>query len=384
MSIKIAVYAICRNESKFVERFMQSCKGADYIIVADTGSTDDTRDKLKAAGAQIGQIAIDPWRFDKARNASLELVPDDADICICLDLDEMLLAGWREHLEKAYKPEITRYRYKYTWSWRPDGSPDLIYNADKIHSRKGYQWCHPVHETMHWVGEAGKECYGWADLCVEHYPDGGKSRSNYLGLLELSIKENPEDDRNSHYLGREYFFVNRYMDAINELKRHLSLPRATWAAERSASMRYISTCYNRLNDQKERTAWALRAVAEAPEYREPWCELAQVYYDNKDFLGGYYAAKHALAIKERQNTYLTSGAAWGELPFDLAGTCAFYVDQHIEAYELTLRACHINPSDVRLQGNLKFMEDYLREHLGEAELDVLRHMKKVALLEETT
>jgi glycosyltransferase involved in cell wall biosynthesis len=380
---KIAIYAISKNESKFVERFMKSCKGADYIVVADTGSTDDTREKLQAEGAIIGQIAISPWRFDKARNASLELVPEDADICICLDLDEILINGWREHLEKAYRPEITRYRYKYTWSWRADGTADLIYNGDKIHSRRDYVWGHPVHETLRWVGESGKENYGWADLQIEHYPDGDKSRSNYLGLLELAVREDPLDDRNSHYLGREYFFVYRYTDAIAELKRHLLLPRATWNAERAASMRYISQCYNKLSDQKERTAWALRAVAEAPEFREPWCDLAQAYYDNKDYLGGYYAAKHALAIKERQNTYLTLGSSWSELPHDLAGTCAFYVEQHLEAYEHTLRANTINPNDIRIQGNLKFMEDYIKEHFGQEQLEVIRHMKKVAILEET-
>ena len=30
----------------------------------------------------------------------------------------------------------------------------------------------------------------------------GKSRGQYLPLLELSEEEDPEDDRNMHYLGR--------------------------------------------------------------------------------------------------------------------------------------------------------------------------------------
>ena len=44
---KICVYAICKNEEKFVDRWYESIKDADKIIVLDTGSTDSTVKKLK-------------------------------------------------------------------------------------------------------------------------------------------------------------------------------------------------------------------------------------------------------------------------------------------------------------------------------------------------
>ena len=45
---KICVYAICENESKFVDRWVSSLQGeADCVVVLDTGSTDDTVEKLK-------------------------------------------------------------------------------------------------------------------------------------------------------------------------------------------------------------------------------------------------------------------------------------------------------------------------------------------------
>ena len=40
--MKIIVYAICRNEEKFIERWYESMKEADEIYVLDTGSTDNT------------------------------------------------------------------------------------------------------------------------------------------------------------------------------------------------------------------------------------------------------------------------------------------------------------------------------------------------------
>ncbi len=71
--MKICVYAISKNEEMFVERFCNSAKDADLILIADTGSTDLTADLAQDCGAQVHEINITPWRFDDARNAALTL-----------------------------------------------------------------------------------------------------------------------------------------------------------------------------------------------------------------------------------------------------------------------------------------------------------------------
>ena len=93
--MKIIVYAICKNEVSFVDRWMDSMAEADQVVVLDTGSTDATVQLLRARGAAVTEEVISPWRFDTARNRSLELVPQDADICVCTDLDEVFHPGWR-------------------------------------------------------------------------------------------------------------------------------------------------------------------------------------------------------------------------------------------------------------------------------------------------
>jgi glycosyltransferase involved in cell wall biosynthesis len=113
--MKIAVYAIAKNESQFVERFCEAAKDADLIFVADTGSTDDTVDKLLSMGATVQIIHISPWRFDDARNTALALLPDDIDVCMSLDLDEVLQPGWREEIERVWTPGTNRLRYGFDW-----------------------------------------------------------------------------------------------------------------------------------------------------------------------------------------------------------------------------------------------------------------------------
>ncbi len=52
--MKIVVYAICKNESGFVDRWMDSMQEADRVIVLDTGSTDDTVQKQVLRGGSLG------------------------------------------------------------------------------------------------------------------------------------------------------------------------------------------------------------------------------------------------------------------------------------------------------------------------------------------
>ena len=87
--MKVYVYAICKNESKFARRWMESMSEADAVYVLDTGSEDDTVQLLREAGAIVEIQEFRPWRFDRARNRSLEMVPEDADVCVCTDLDEL-------------------------------------------------------------------------------------------------------------------------------------------------------------------------------------------------------------------------------------------------------------------------------------------------------
>jgi len=73
--MKIAVYTIALNEEKFVEKWYESAKEADYLLIADTGSTDGTIALAKSLGINVVQVNIKPWRFEDARNASLAAIP---------------------------------------------------------------------------------------------------------------------------------------------------------------------------------------------------------------------------------------------------------------------------------------------------------------------
>ena len=213
---KVCVYAISKNEEKFVKKWVQSMQEADKIIVLDTGSTDNTVKLLKEMKVEVHEKKFEPWRFDNARNTSLDLIPLDYDICVCTDLDEIFEKGWKEKLINAWDDNVTRVRYTYNWSFDEYGNPATTFLANKIHARKNYIWTHPVHEVL--TPLAPEKEIIVKDIVLNHHPDRTKSRSNYLPLLELSVKEDPLDDRNMHYLGREYMYYQRWDECIATLK----------------------------------------------------------------------------------------------------------------------------------------------------------------------
>ena len=344
--MKIAVYTIALNEEQFVERWAESAKEADYLYILDTGSTDKTVAKAKKLGIKVNTASIRPWRFDDARNVSLSLLPDDVDICIALDMDEVLLPGWREELEKI-QPTTTRPRYQYTWSWTADGQPGLQYGGDKIHARHGYRWKHPVHEVI--VADRLDEVQEWTSLEINHYPDASKSRGQYFPLLELSTKEDPTDDRNAFYLGREYFFYQRYNEASAELRRHLSLPKAVWAPERAASMRYLAKI--EIDNTRE---WLEKAIAEDPGRREALVELSQYFYSREDWQNCYWRALDAIKITEKPLDYLCEEFAWGSLPYDLAAISAHNLGFKEESIKYGELALGIEPDNQRFINNLNY------------------------------
>jgi glycosyltransferase involved in cell wall biosynthesis len=345
--MKIAVYAIALNEEQFVEKWYESAKEADYLLIADTGSTDSTITKAEALGINVVKISINPWRFDDARNASLSTIPSDIDYCIALDMDEVILTGWRQELEKALADGVTRPRYKYTWSWNSDGTPGLEYGGDKIHARKGYRWKHPVHEVI--VTDRIEEKQGWYNLEIHHYPDSTKSRGQYFPLLKLSTIEDPQDDRNAYYYARELYFNKSFDEATKEFLRHLSLPTARWAPERAASYRYLAKC----NPEKTKE-YLLKAIQEDPSRREAKVELARHAYFTKDWELCYTQSLEALAIKEKPLDYLCEEFAWKDLPHDLASISAWNLGKTQEAIDQVVLAIEHNPKDARLRDNLDF------------------------------
>jgi len=349
MTLKICVYAISKNEAHFVERFCMSAKDADLILIADTGSTDGLPEEAIKHGATVHHISITPWRFDLARNAALALVPRDFDICISLDIDEVLEPGWREEIERVWVPGTTRLRYMFDWGC------GIQFYYEKIHAKHGYMWHHPCHE---YPVPDGRITEVWAhtdNLIATHHPDPTKSRGQYMDLLELSVKEDPHCPRNAFYYARELSFNARWQESIDACKSYLALPRATWMNERCYAYRVMGRSYNELGQLGEAEKAFQMAASEAPNTREPWCELAMLMYRQQRWEECFAYSMRALRITDRAMVYTCDPAVWGHQAHDLASISAWHLGLRDIAIQQAQLAVELSPDDLRLRANLRFV-----------------------------
>lgn len=353
--MKICVYAICKNEAQFVDDWVKNMSEADRICVLDTGSSDDTVSRLKRhKNVTVKSKKLQPWRFDLARNESMKLLPTDTDFCVCTDLDERFESGWRKKLEDGITPLTKQVRYRYVWSHDPNGNEGVVFFADKIHSYGDFVWTHPVHEVLSYRGEAPYYSTLLPSVHLHHYPDPNKSRGQYLNLLELSVSEDPTNDRNMHYLGREYYFHGEYEKAVETLKKHLELPTATWNEERAASLRYMAKSLQNLDENKDAELAFKRAIITQPSSREGYYDLGVFYYENQDYLSAAAALEAMQNISHRQYNYISNPECWSSTINDILSICYHHLGDRKKALENCKKAHLAQPENARITQNLNY------------------------------
>lgn len=402
---KITVYTICKNEKKFINRWLDSIVDADYICVLDTGSTDGTYEEFQRIAATdprftggkliVKQKIYGPgeWRFDVARNDNMAFIPEDSDIDFSIDLDEVASQGWRRTIEKNWTPETDIGWYMYAWS-HIDNSPDkpaareFWYNKMTKHKGNHWSWQFPVHENL---------CYDRAttelkdiphvsttistEALVHHYPDQSKSRSSYLSLLELRFKEDPKDLLTMIYLSHEYYFQD-YYDKCIEFSINHTLPRIEEYYASDESLRtadplflpdietFIADSYLRLKKYEEAVDHYNKAInANGGIMREPYTHLAELLLSGELAMGNEELKKQLvmqainlitrMLIKtQRHYNWLETDICWGYHPYDILSRCYFELGKYDVSLSMVKAALELCPGDQRLIGNMNCIKSY--------------------------
>lgn len=354
---KVAVYAICKNEEKFVERWYHSICDADYIVVLDTGSEDHTLSKLKQYPIIVAQEIITPFQFDKARNKALEMVPSDADICISIDLDEVLTPNWYNELINQWQLTTSAAYCRFVWHFNTDGSEDGVFWPMRIHTRHNFIWTHAIHEILTYTGNQPSSIIYLKNFQFNHHPDPSKPR-NYLKLLEETVKSSPNDARDLFYLGREYMYTGNWQSCIQTLSKYLMNP-LSWNEERSAALRFMAKSYLHLNQTSEAITRLEAAIIEAPWARESYIDLAYIYYAQSNWQKTAEYVHKALSITKPSETFINDGYAWDATPYDL-GCIAYF---HLKNYALSLACAYkcleFSPNEQRFVQNAKWIQNYI-------------------------
>lgn len=297
--VKICVYAIAADEPEsFIDRWLESMKGADYICVLVTKKNNTNyRYFLSKVPQYAGKLTvkekeIKPWRFDVARNESMKLIPQDSDVLICTDIDEVLISDFWDDLRKCVyeHPNFNRIFYRYAWSHDDDNNPKWVFWYDKITQPKGWRWDYPVHEAL----KCDRDVYRYEGnyyldsnkIYLHHFPDKTKSRSSYLKLLEQRANEYPDDLYGLYYLAREYSFVKKYVEAFNtahslyvRIKNNMKLDDMRMLP---CVLKMLGEFSENLGIKEDAEYYYKKAIEAEPTLIDGYMKLAQLYaYTNR-------------------------------------------------------------------------------------------------------
>jgi hypothetical protein len=340
--MKIGIYALAKNEAANVPAWESSCREADVRVVTDTGSTDATIEILEAAGVNVARGAPIPWRWDDAHNLSMYHLPADVDVCIRLDLDEVLDSGWREALEADWAADTGRLRYWYQWSDK------VRFLCDRVHRRAGYRWSGATHE--------GLTCWSGDDVqtrsdrfVVRHHRQPGKAHKSDLTLLRQAVKESPLDTRMHWYLARELDYT-KDPETVEAWYRYLRMPGGQ-PTERAYAYRMLA---NLQPDAQKRHLMA--AILESPLEPEAFVAFCEMAYRMEDWVSCLYYARQAFSCKPESQTHASDPRAYGEIAADLGCVAASRLGRDDEAMLYAREAVKRCPGDPRLAGNLRYLE----------------------------
>lgn len=384
----VSVYAIALNEEKCVERWYNSFKEADELCVLDTGSSDKTVEILQGLGVKVTRMpfvhwntleeydrleaqGLYPWRFDRARNMAMRTCNPNSTLLFCTDIDDVVEPGWKDQLRRLWEkgcleaqklgrtPNGMAYDYEVDWS-RYNSNSTQNFTRHNIHTPKGWIWKYPCHEVLDFKTPSPflLSCPNFKMRSVTEV----KNHKEYLLLLELNARDNKEEPRALHLLGREYLSTGQLDNAITKLEEYLNHPQSQWCCERAASMRFIAEAYHGKGDKNNRELWLWRAMAEDPKSRDYPYELGCIYVQNKKYAIAEKLLRQCVDIEKPNLEYPTFNLeSFSELPYLRLAEALYYQGKCMEAASLAKKAVEINPDSQIAKTTLSEIEKYSKE-----------------------
>lgn len=230
--MKISAVLIVKNEEVLLSRCLESVKGVDEIIIADTGSTDNT---IEVAKKYTDKIYTDKkWEDDFAACRNYAKSFATGDWIISIDADEYLhdFAAVREacllaEQQKAVAVNITMKSEENDQSF---SYPRLFKNTPEVY------WAGNVHNHLSRTGiDVG-------NVIITHgySPAHNLDPDRALRTLEKDVKLNG-GPREMFYLGREYYYRGRNEEAVKMLGQYTQNTRHM--AEKADAYLTMAKCY---------------------------------------------------------------------------------------------------------------------------------------------
>jgi tetratricopeptide (TPR) repeat protein len=277
---KLCLNSIVKNEGARIERMLDSvCQFIDYWVIVDTGSTDDTKEKIKAyfeyhkIPGELHEAPFHDW--SQARNAALAHArhawikdPSRFDYLLLVDADMELKVFDRSCLDNLTGP-----------------SYDIMQHAGTVHyanrrllkADQTGQYVGVTHEYLD-VETAG--LLPEDRIVFFDHADGANRPEKYkrdIRLLKAGLKAEPNNERYMFYLANSYRDAGDHVKALKWYERRIAA--GGWDEEVWQAEVYAAHCKNELGDAGGFILGMLSAYNRRPTRAEPLYNLSRALRD---------------------------------------------------------------------------------------------------------
>lgn len=405
-----SIVIIARNEEERIVRnltqpAMQAfIRAGGQVLVADTGSTDRTKEVARQHGADVAPIGpkhlhvVDKRQamrinkkfivppepkmvkagdtyFDFAAARNDAAVYARHHMTLHIDTCDMLEALDWQHFAKLIAQGYTRFTYSHYL-----GAGSSMQRINRFYDRRIDRWKGIAHEGLcenvtpkDYLTPTGElrplapQLHSAAteeQLRVRYLKNVNKQRPYHIGMA-LDLLAAPQDPRWHHYLGREMYYTQRWRSAIQLLTTQAAMAHA-WGPERSQSIVHAGECWEKLGDNDKALECYWRGTQLDPNRREPWMRIAYLHQKLEkelpdDQMGkkrdhmraAASAAKAALAIP--RTTMLTEPEAnYREGPHRMLSWAHSWLGEPARAKYHWLQSVHYFPTNTWILDEGKF------------------------------
>ncbi|MDX2176952.1 MAG: glycosyltransferase [Candidatus Sumerlaeia bacterium] len=357
---------IAKDEELVIERHLRSISGAhkywDEIVVADTGSTDRTRELAASMGARVVEV---PWThsFSEARNAAIAHADPRADLVVMFDADELLGRNGhllRGRLEADHHAGKRFFGVTLEWSYNPDGSPHYIQPKFAAFDPRMFRFEHHFHELL--VGPYTFENQvKYGDIVLEHRPlrnrQGGERKAVWSRAAEREMADFPDDPRSLFYCAREFHYLGDNARAAETYERYFRTSGDS-SIYRMQARELHAKVLSALGRHDEAYRQLLLAIEHTPDRREPYMRLAEFCFARKRWIETAVWCRAALAIAPSPELFLhqTHMAHYRDSPHDLLSIALYNLGDKEEGRRQLELAIGYRPGDARLLANRRWFE----------------------------
>lgn len=341
----------------------------DYVVLADTGSTDETKAIALARGCQVIET---PWtdNFAEARQASYDALPDWINLSLWADADDLIEGAEKLRQLGAMvmsNPGISGTLHRYNYA-RDDAGNTVceLWRERLVRYNHGEKWMLPVHEVLQVPGALVH-----VDDGIWHHhqpPERERDPERNYKILRRSheaataAKEQP-DLRTVAYLGTEALGLGRPKEAVELFKDYLSRQDPNASEERCQIAHKLSIALRALREgEKEVPPQRIEesieaghlAVHERPDWPDGYIDLAELSLRREEPERALWFCEQALARETPKTLLIINPLEYHYQPLLMRSVALAKLGRVEEAFDATQAALQITPyrDDLKSQAGM--------------------------------